>query len=446
MSDDIVELSDASLEQALTTLVGHLNAGNFRFLELLAEFDRRGGHVGIGLASCAHWLSWRCGIGLVAAREKVRVARALVGLPRVADAMRRGVLSYCKVRALTRIATPENEGSLLSIAEKGSVSHVERVVRLYRGAQCAEELEQANERFAGRYLQCYVDETGAVVVKALLAPEQGAVFMKALRGAADVLREAEGDSGESLGAPDRAVDSYSARNADALGLMAEGFLADGARDVTGPDRQLVTIHVAEGVLRDEAAQGRCELDDQTLIPPATARRLACDASLVEITENHAGEPLKLGRKRRVVSAALRRALAARDRGCRFPGCTNHRFVDAHHIVHWIDEGETDPDNLVLLCRRHHRFLHEYGYSVVRNGSEFEFRRPDGRVIHHVPPSVGVDSATGCARLQATHEQAGVSIDHDTGDSHWGGEKLDYNWVLEWLYERERERGAAGACS
>src|SRR5262245_65601516 len=116
MLDDTVELTDALLERELTTLVGHLNAGNYRFLELLAEFDRRGGHVGIGLASCAHWLSWRCGIGLVAAREKVRVARALAGLPRGADSMRRGVLRYCKVRAFTRIATPQNGGWLLSVA------------------------------------------------------------------------------------------------------------------------------------------------------------------------------------------------------------------------------------------------------------------------------------------------------------------------------------------
>jgi len=93
------------LEEQLTTLAAHLNAGNYRFLALLAEFDRRGGHVGWGIASCAHWLTWKCGIGLVAAREKVRVARALEGLPRLAEAMRRGVVSYCKVRALTRVAT-----------------------------------------------------------------------------------------------------------------------------------------------------------------------------------------------------------------------------------------------------------------------------------------------------------------------------------------------------
>src|SRR5882672_3559689 len=127
-----LDTSIDDLERELTTLAAHLNAGNYRFLVLLAEFDRRGGHVGWGIVSCAHWLQWKCGIGLVAAREKVRVARALEGLPKIADAMRRGVLSYCKVRALTRIATPENEQVLLHLGETGTVSHVEKTVRLYR--------------------------------------------------------------------------------------------------------------------------------------------------------------------------------------------------------------------------------------------------------------------------------------------------------------------------
>jgi hypothetical protein len=132
-----------TLEHELTTLAAHLNAGNYRFLELLAEFDRRGGHVGWGIVSCAHWLQWKCGIGLVAAREKVRVARALGGLPKISDAMRRGVLSYCKVRALTRIATADNEELLVQIGETGTMSHVEKMVRLYRKTDRGKELAEA---------------------------------------------------------------------------------------------------------------------------------------------------------------------------------------------------------------------------------------------------------------------------------------------------------------
>ncbi len=186
-----------ALEQELTTLAAHMNAGNYRFLVLLEEFRRRGGHVGWGIASCAHWLQWKCGIGLVAAREKVRVAKALPGLPKLADAMRRGVISYCKVRAMTRIATPENEALLLAIAEDGTVSHVEKTVRLYRRVGRLEELDQANEQHAERGLRCYWDESGALVVEGRLPPEQGALVMKALQAASDALREAEHASPEA---------------------------------------------------------------------------------------------------------------------------------------------------------------------------------------------------------------------------------------------------------
>ncbi|HKU38404.1 MAG TPA: HNH endonuclease signature motif containing protein, partial [Polyangiales bacterium] len=164
----------------------------------------------------------------------------------------------------------------------------------------------------------------------------------------------------------------------------------------------------------------------------------CDASLIEITENAAGEPLKLGRKSRTVSTALRRALAARDRGCRFPGCTNQRFLDAHHIQHWVDGGRTDLDNLVLLCRRHHRFLHEYGYSIVRIDRALDFRTADGRSVPQVPPPI--ETERGCERLRQAHEHAGLSIEHDTADSHWGGEAMDYHWVLQGLFEREQRPG------
>src|SRR5262245_59174936 len=134
-----------SVERELTTLAGHINAGNFRFLVLLGEFDARRGFAGVGFAGCAQWLSWRCGMGLVAARERVRVARALRRLPLVSEAMRRGVLSFCKVRALTRAATAENEAELLAMAEVSSVPQVEKVVRLIRRVGRAEELAEGNE-------------------------------------------------------------------------------------------------------------------------------------------------------------------------------------------------------------------------------------------------------------------------------------------------------------
>src|SRR5262247_101468 len=129
-----------ALAQELRTLAGRINAANHRFLTLIAEFDRRSGWASEGAQSCAHWLNWKCGIALGAAREKVRVARALENLPGVAAAMARGGLSYSKAREITRVGNSANEDYLLSIAEHGTAAHVERLVRAYRRCQEAEEL------------------------------------------------------------------------------------------------------------------------------------------------------------------------------------------------------------------------------------------------------------------------------------------------------------------
>ena len=187
--------------------------------------------------------------------------------------------------------------------------------------------------------------------------------------------EGEGGSAE----PPRSVGE---RRADALVLMADTLLANGP-SARGGDRYQVVVHVDSETLATRGDGARCELADGAPLVPETARRLACDAALVTLFERN-GRPLSVGRKTRSVPPALRRALASRDRGCRFPGCPNRCSVDAHHIEHWADGGSTSIDNLVQLCRHHHRLLHEGGYSVERRGSQFIFRRPDGREIRAVP--------------------------------------------------------------
>ena len=474
-----------SLEQELTALAGHLNAGNYRFLKLLAEFERRNGHVGWGIQSCAHWLSWKCSIGLVAARDKVRVARALEALPKLSDAMRRGTLSYCKVRALTRIATPQNEELLLSLGEAATVSHVEKAVRLYRRTERAQHLATANAQHADRHVQCYVDADGSVVIRGRLTPEHGALVMKALASAGDTLREAERDSREACAPPDSPVDAHGARQADALALLAETFLAQGAAPLAAAERHQVIVHVAEAVLREApgdegvsrelsvdgyalrerarsergsheepsdkpaphevagdepaphglASDGLCEIADVAALPVATARRLCCEANVVRVIESETGDVLNVGRRTRVVPTALRRALAIRDAGCRFPGCTNRRFVEAHHVVHWADGGDTKQDNLVLLCRRHHRFVHEYGFTIVRDSGVFCFVRPDGRRVVEAPGADGVDSDAGWLALQRAHRELGLRIDDATAAPQWRGERVDYDWVVGSLQAR-----------
>jgi hypothetical protein len=443
------EPSIDTLERELTTLAAHLNAGNYRFLKLLAEFEHRGGHAGWGIASCAHWLAWKCGISLIAAREKVRVARALEGLPILSEAMRKGVLSYCKVRALTRVATTENEDYLLYIAETGTVSHVEKTVRLYRRTERAQELRKANARHAERSLSYYFDDDGSLVIKGRLGPEQGALVIKALQVAGDALREAErgpesresqtgpqrwNDSRESSTTPDAPREPVAARRADAFAVLAETFLARGTAPLAAGDRHLVTVHIDEQVLRDENEDGRCELEGGPALPPATVRRLCCDGSLVAIVHDSDGDPLNLGRKTRAVPPAMRRALDTRDGGCRFPGCTNARFVDAHHIHHWADGGETKLDNLVLLCRRHHRFVHEHGFRVEREDKRFRFVRPDGRPVPASPEVAPLDS-DGWLLLTDAHAQLGLRVDHRTAVPTWSGESMDYNWAVGALQRR-----------
>jgi hypothetical protein len=178
----------------------------------------------------------------------------------------------------------------------------------------------------------------------------------------DVSAETSKPSNSATSFDDRPT--YSARRADALGLLAESFLKLGPAALNGGERNHIVVHVDADVLQAREG-GRCELDDGPAIPVETARRLSCDASVVRILESGDGEPLDVGRRTRTIPSALRRALKSRDQGCVFPGCTHKRYVDGHHIHHWAEGGETKLSNLVSLCRTHHRAVHEGGIVIQR---------------------------------------------------------------------------------
>jgi hypothetical protein len=355
-------LSTPELTDAITTLAGNLAAATYRLLALIAEFDRRQGWSGFN--SCAHWLNYRCGCAMGAAREKVRVAHALEDLPRISAAFAAGRVSYSKVRAMTRVATPANEHALMNIAEHGSAAHVERATRAYRRVLRAQDREAADAVYHEREVRWRYEDDGTMVLTARLPPELGRLLCKALDAAAEEAREAEVPP-DVPAETSRHACPYAQRRADALVHLAEQYLAHGPGPLKQADRHQVVVHVDRDALREDGEPGRCEFDDGPALPLETARRLACDASLVEIEEAADGTLLDVGRKTRKVPPALRRALQARDRGCRFPGCTHTRYVDAHHVLHWADGGETRLDNLLLLCRKHHHALHEGGYSIVR---------------------------------------------------------------------------------
>ena len=428
MERNFSTVSTPQLVAEITTLAGHLNAANARFLALIAELDRRKGWAEWGVKSCAHWLNWKCGIDLGAAREKVRVARVLVGLPRIAAAMAEGRLSYAKVRAMSRVADEKNEGYLLNIALCGTASHVEDVVRGYRRALDAAELSREAVQQRDQNLWWHTEADGSLVIRARLPAEIGALFVRALQSAVDGLPLPKDVSAETSSDD---LQRSRKRRVEALAVLAESFLATGPKDLSGADRQQIVVHVDAETFR-HGHPGRCELEHGPSIAAETAKRLACDCGVVRIVENQKGEPLDVGSRTRTIPPGIRRALNARDKGCRFPGCTFRRYVDGHHVKHWAHGGETKLSNLVTLCRFHHRLVHEGGVEIQKlHDGAFRFLRPDGRSFES-PPPMPVDGNS----LIDAHERAGIRISPRTAVTRWTGETLDLGVTVEWLCRRK----------
>jgi hypothetical protein len=247
--------------------------------------------------------------------------------------------------------------------------------------------------------------------------------MKALevvRERAHVLAETP-DEHVSAETPDADVSaetpSVGARAADALVLLAEESLAAAQAEMRqGGDRYQVVVHVDADALR-ELDGGRAEVDGGEPLAAETARRICCDASLIPLLER-AGKPLSVGRKTRAIPTALRRALRSRDHGCRFPGCSQHRWVDAHHIEHWAHGGDTSMDNLVQLCRHHHRLVHEGGFSVERRAGNFVFRRPDGRAL-----ATGAGTRGDATCIIRDNRRRARHVTPETCVPHWYGDRL-----------------------
>ncbi len=357
------------------------------------------------------------------------MARALGDLPQLAAALARGELSYAKVRALTRVATPETEARLLAVGRAGTAAHVERIVRAWRRVDRQLEAEEAASRHARRGLQVYPDEDGMWMVRGRLEPEVGAVLVRALEAAREALYARTRAAGE---APVEANPPHGQQQADALALVAETALHQGLDPGTPGERYQVVVHIDAAALADPDAPGQAALEDGARVSAETSRRLACDASRVMMRHDGNGRVLEVGHRTRTIPPALRRALVHRDQGCRFPGC-GVRYAQGHHIHHWANGGATTLDNLSLLCRRHHRAVHEEGYQVERDAEGMlRFSTPGGRQIPEVPapPAVPPD-ATGA--LVAAHRDRGLAIDARTGCPSWLGERLDLGWAIGVLH-------------
>lgn len=317
------------MENQITELAAHIHAANFRLLELIREFDEHEGWAGDGIRSCAHWLNWKVGTSLGAAREKVRVAHALKDLSKISAEFRKGRLSYSKVRAMTRVANVENEDYLLMIARHGTTAHMERLVRGFRKVKRIEALERDKARHLARNLSWYIDDDGMWVFRGRFTPEQGALLEKALGAVMDEMSEEQEDV--SAETPDEETVErpvpIASRRADALARLAEAGLSGGTTESSTGDRYLVHIHTDTETLKADGQGAESQLEGGANVSAETSRRIACDAGLVHWKE---GKSLNIGRKSRTVPPSIQRALRRRDGGCRFPGCTARRFVDAHH--------------------------------------------------------------------------------------------------------------------
>lgn len=489
---DLSALSRAELEAHLEGLCSRYAATEYQLLCCIRECERRGGTLSHGMKSTAHWLNARFGIALGAAREKVRVAAALESLPEMSAALGAGDVSYSKVRAMSRIATPENEEDLLRLARESTASDLERMTREYHQLEHLDDPERPLIQHRLRRLGWYWDEDGMLVVEGRLPPEDGALFIKLIESMRDLLYREErsatqsaADASEEAGSVCDASGpscadtppeptSASQRSLDALVRLVKTGSEGEPRHLTGPERTQVVLHVvvdeagaaskatgensakasvnalanasakgptkarsladsrsgALGGAEDEPApssprsaveaelQRRPRLAPGTVIPAETARRLCCDAARVLMVENAAGDPLSVSRQSRTVPWHIRKALEQRDGGCTFPGCIERRYVDAHHIRHWVDGGETSLANCTLLCRHHHRLVHEAGYVCERVGDRIVFRTPDGRELTALP-----QEADDAVSYQNGSEQVDVSAETSVRD----GDASDHMW-------------------
>ena len=421
------ESQTGALGDAIAELSARIQAATYELLVLIREFDERGGW-GPGWTSCAHWLNWRTGLELGAAREKVRVAKALAVLPKLSAAMRRGQVSYSKVRAITRVATPETEERLLDFALAGTAAHVERLVRAWRRVDREAEVDDDRRRHEERHLQIWTDEDGMVLVRGRLTPEAGAVLQRALEAAEDRLYQAADDDERRRPAGADATKEAGRRRADAMVAVAETALTADLDAGTSGDRYQVVVHVDTEALPAVESDGQAALDDGVHVSAETSRRLACEASKVVMTHAPDGAVLDVGRKTRTIPPAIRRALAARDRRCQFPGCESRR-CDAHHLRHWADGGATRLDNLVLLCRRHHRAVHEEGFRIERlEGGEVLVTHPGGWPVV-AAPSAPAWQGPALEPIDAQLSADGIPVDPDTATPDWHGEPLDLGWAM-----------------
>jgi hypothetical protein len=379
-SGDPALASDEELESDLDEFEWAADMIEYLRTRCVAEADRRGSYRKDGHLSMAAWLAGRYRMTFAAAASRVRTARALATMPATRAALACGEVSRFAARVLVegREGRAEEfaraESTLVQAARTLSVLDLRRAVEYWRQAadpaQAMDEEQRLNE---ARRLHVSATLGGMVRADGDLDPETGQTVLCALKA----LRDAESRRGEDGRTPAQ-------RRADALGEICRRWLDSTDRPVVAGERPHVTVTVDLESLRGRPGR-RSEFDDVGPIHPETARRWACDASASRVITRGGSEPLDVGRRTPVVPAPMLRAVIVRDGECRFPGCGRpHSWCDAHHIRHWADGGPTALSNLILLCRPHHRLVHQ-GFRVAVSDAGPVFSRPDGSPLEDRAP-------------------------------------------------------------
>jgi hypothetical protein len=372
-AQDLRSLTDDDLASDLDEIERVVRVLEAERARRLAEFERRRAHENDGFLSVSAWLVARHRVAPSTATRRIRMARSLEVMPQAAQAFSGGELSDSAVGLLAaaRESLPEAftrcEEALLEAARTLPVAALRSVIEYWRQSQDLAEAERdEDERFEQRNLNVSPTLHGMVRVDGDLDPETGQNLMSALRAVMDA--DARTHPSPEFRRPGQ-------RRADALGQICRVWMDSSDRSAILGERPHVVVTLDLDALEGRA--GRSELQDAGVVTPESARRLACDARVSRVITDGASQPLELGRSSKVVPPSLRRAVTVRDGGCRFPGCGRPPgWCDAHHVQHWADGGATSLDNLVLLCRPHHRAIHR-GFGLEMVDGQPVFSRPDG---------------------------------------------------------------------
>jgi hypothetical protein len=425
-----------SLAEQIADLSLRIDIAQHTLLTHLREFDAHDGWANLGFISLAAWLSWRIGIQPSAAREYVRVARALGDFRLIDAALASGNLSYSKVRAITRVATPETEQGLIDIAMHATAAQVETICAAYRRTRVDPTEPPADQR---RFMRRSTTASGMVRIEIQLPPEQANVIWAAMNAALDAGRSESADSGtpapQQASAEARPVDPVvaQAERADALVSVAQSYLDEPHRTL-GSGYELVMMTSSDQLEQGPGGVGGF-LRDGTPVPLHLARMLACDCARVDVQTSESGELLDVGRSRRTIPNAIARALWIRDGGCRVPGCGRKHHVHAHHIEAWAEGGATKLTNLALLCPSHHMLVHEGKLRVELREGKLEFRNAHGLTLKPAPER-DADIESIARWLD--------SIEPELDGDHfpkWDGSRLDLDAVLSWMYATEARAAA-----